>query len=413
MNATTTTTTMFEYRARDRSGGIHAGMMEGSSSAAVASALREKGYVPLRVDEKRTSALDKQLSIPGFKKKVKPKEVAIFSRQLATMVNSGLTLVRSLTILEEQTENPLFCKIISQVRQHVEQGSSLSSALDSYSGTFNHLYVSMIRAGEVGGALDETLVRLADTLESSVRLRSKVKSAMAYPIVVLSLIVLIVSGMLLFVVPIFKNMYDDLGGSLPLPTQMLINVSGFLTTFWWLFLGLAVGGITAFRRWKSSDAGKVSWDRLKLRAPIFGKLVQKVAISRFARTFSVLSRTGVPVLQALDIVAATAGNALVGEAINDVQASVKRGESLAGPLSRHEVFPPMVTHMMAVGEETGALDTMLSKVADFYDNEVDDTVSALTSLIEPLLIVVMGVAVGGILIALYLPMFNIANLIQQ
>lgn len=406
-------TTMFEYRARDRSGGVHAGVVEGSSSAAVASALREKGYVPLRIDEKKASALDKQLSIPGFKKKVKPKEVAIFSRQLATMVNSGLTLTRSLTILEEQTESELFRGIITEVRQQVEQGSSLSAALALHSATFNHLYVSMIRAGEVGGALDETLVRLADTLESTVRLRSKVKSAMAYPVVVLTLIVVIVAGMLLFVVPIFKGMYDDLGGTLPLPTLMLINISGVLTKFWWLFLALIIGGVVMFRRWKGSDTGRVSWDRMKLRAPVFGKLVQKVAISRFARTFSVLSRTGVPVLQALDIVSATAGNALVGQAVDDIQASVKRGESLAGPLSRHEVFPPMVTHMIAVGEETGALDTMLSKVADFYDNEVDDTVNALTSLIEPLLIVVMGLAVGGILIALYLPMFNIANLIQN
>jgi type IV pilus assembly protein PilC len=406
-------TMTFEYRARDRSGGVHAGVIEGSSSAAVASALREKGYVPLRIDEKRSSALDKQLSIPGFKKKVKPKEVAIFSRQLATMVNSGLTLTRALGILEEQTEGLLLRGIITDVRQQVEQGSSLSAALTNHPDAFNHLYVSMIRAGEVGGALDETLVRLADTLESTMRLRSKVKSAMAYPVVVLTLIVLIVAGMLLFVVPIFKGMYDDLGGTLPLPTLLLINISGFLTKFWWLFIGLTVGGVTLFRRWKRSETGRVSWDRLKLRAPVFGKLVQKVAISRFARTFSVLSRTGVPVLQALDIVAATAGNALVGQAVNDVQASVKRGESLAGPLSRHEIFPPMVTHMIAVGEETGALDTMLSKIADFYDNEVDDTVSALTSLIEPLLIVVMGVAVGGILIALYLPMFNIANLIQN
>ncbi|MEX1207278.1 MAG: type II secretion system F family protein [Acidimicrobiia bacterium] len=406
-------TTTFEYRARDRSGGVHAGVIEGSSSAAVASALREKGYVPLRIDEKRSSALDKEFSIPGFKKKVKPKEVAIFSRQLATMVNSGLTLTRALGILEEQTDGALLRGMITDVRQQVEQGSSLSAALANHPDAFNHLYVSMIRAGEVGGALDETLVRLADTLESTVRLRSKVKSAMAYPVVVLTLIVLIVAGMLLFVVPIFKGMYDDLGGTLPLPTLMLINISGFMTKFWWLFLGLMVGGVTLFRRWKRSETGQVSWDRLKLRAPVFGKLVQKVAISRFARTFSVLSRTGVPVLQALDIVASTAGNALVGQAVHDVQASVKRGESLAGPLSRHDIFPPMVTHMIAVGEETGALDTMLSKVADFYDNEVDDTVSALTSLIEPLLIVVMGLAVGGILIALYLPMFNIANLIQN
>lgn len=407
------TTATFEYRARDRKGSIHAGKMEGSSSAAVAGALRERGFVPLKIEEKRTSALDKELSIPGFKKKVKSKEVAIFSRQLATMVNSGLTLIRALSILEEQTETPLLSGIIQDVRSQVEQGSSLSAALETHPDVFNHLYVSMIRAGEVGGALDETLNRLADTLEANVRLRSKVKSAMAYPVVVLTLIILIVSGMLLFVVPIFENMYNDLGGTLPVPTRILINISGTITTFWWVFAAATIGSVIAFRRWKRTPEGKYTWDGLKLRAPIFGKVVQKVAISRFARTLSVLSRTGVPILQALDIVSITAGNALVSRAVEDVQASVKRGESLAGPLHRHEVFPPMVTHMMSVGEETGALDTMLAKVSDFYDQEVDDTVSALTSLIEPILIIVMGVAVGGILISLYLPMFNIANLIQN
>ncbi len=407
------TTATFEFRARDRSGNVHAGAMEGSSLSAVAAALREKGYIPLRIDEKKESRLDRELSIPGFRKKVKHKDVAIFSRQLSTMVNSGLTLIRALAILEEQTDNPVFADILTQVKTSVEQGNSLSAALERHPEVFNHLYVSMVRAGEVGGALDETLIRLADTLEATVRLRSKVKSAMAYPVVVFSLIVLIVSGMLIFVVPIFKKMYEDLGGTLPLPTQTLIAISGAITRFWYLEIGLLIGGVFGFRRWKKSPAGRVSWDKLKLRAPVFGGLVQKVAISRFARTFSVLSRTGVPVLQALDIVSATAGNALVSEAVVDVQASVRRGESLAGPLERHEVFPPMVTHMMSVGEETGALDTMLGKVADFYDSEVDDTVSALTSLIEPLLIIVMGVVVGGILICLYLPMFNIANLIKN
>ncbi|OFW66875.1 MAG: pilus assembly protein PilC [Actinobacteria bacterium RBG_16_68_21] len=406
-------TAIYEYKARDRSGNVHSGSMEGSSPASVAGALREKGYTALRVDAKRVSGLDREITIPGFKKKVKLKEVAIFSRQLATMVNSGLTLIRALAILEEQNENPALAGIIGEVRTNVEQGNSLSAALEQHPDVFNHLYVSMVRAGEVGGALDETLVRLADTLEAGVRLRSKVKSAMAYPVVVLVLIVCIVSGMLLFVVPIFQKMYEDLGGTLPLPTQALINISGAITKFWWVVLGSLLGGVIVFRRWKRTDTGKLRWDTLKLRAPVFGSLVQKVAISRFARTFSVLSRTGVPVLQALDIVAQTSGNALVSRAVTDVQASVRRGESLAGPLGRHEVFPPMVTHMMAVGEETGALDAMLAKVADFYDNEVDDTVNALTSLIEPILIIVMGVAVGGILISLYLPMFNIANLINN
>jgi len=407
-----TTALTYEYRAKDKSGAIHAGQMEGSSSAAVATTLREKGYVPLRIDEKQSTTLQKEIQIPGFKKKVKVKDISIFSRQLATMVNSGLTLIRALTILEEQSENSLLKEVLAEVKSKVEQGSSLSAAFDAFPDVFNHLYVSMVRAGEVGGALDETLVRLADTLEASVRLRSKVKSAMAYPMVVLVLIITIVTGMLVFVVPIFEGMYAELGGSLPLPTQLLINISGLLTSLWWLVLGGTIGAVVGFKRWRKTDVGAAAWDRFKVRLPIFGGVVQKISISRFARTFAVLSRTGVPVLQALDIVASTSGNWLVSEAAKDIQASVKRGESLVSPLHQHDIFPPMVTHMMAVGEETGALDTMLGKVADFYDTEVDDTVSALTSLIEPMLIVVMGVVVGGILISLYLPMFNIANLIQ-
>jgi len=402
----------YDYRARDKSGAIHSGQMEGSSPSAVAGTRREKGYIPLRIDARKSTTLQKEIQIPGFKKKVKTKDIAIFSRQLSTMVNSGLTLIRALTILDEQTENPVLKQVLGEVRTTVEQGSSLSAALAAHPNVFNNLYVSMVRAGEVGGALDETLVRLADTLEASVRLRSKVKSAMAYPMVVLVLIVVIVTGMLVFVVPIFEGMYADLGGTLPAPTQLLITFSGILTGFWWLILAVLVGSIVGFKRWKKTEAGLASWDRLKVRFPVFGPLVKKIAISRFARTFAVLSRTGVPVLQTLDIVSSTSGNWLMSEATKDIQASVKRGESLVSPLHRHEIFPPMVTHMMAVGEETGALDTMLAKVADFYDAEVEDMVNAMTSLIEPMLIVVMGVVVGGILISLYLPMFNIANLIQ-
>ncbi|MCB2223590.1 MAG: type II secretion system F family protein [Actinobacteria bacterium] len=407
-----TTSMMFEFKARDRTGKVHEGQLEASSNGAVVRTLKDRGLMPLSVTEKKASALQKEIRIPGFGGKVKQKEMAIFSRQLATMVNSGLTLIRSLSILEDQSENPVLKQIVSEVRSKVEQGVSLSVALEDHPKAFSTLYVSMVRAGEVGGALDETLIRLADTLESQARLRSQIKSAMAYPVVVLNLIVFIVLAMLVFVVPIFEKMYADLGGTLPFPTQILINISRFITGKWWLIAGVVGGFVYAFRSWKRSEQGHRQWDAMKLRFPVFGKLTQKVSISRFARTLSVLSRTGVPVLQALDIVAQTAGNTVVSDAVLDVQASVKRGESLAAPLERHEVFPPMVTQMMAVGEETGALDAMLSKVSDFYDREVDDTVSALTSLIEPMLIVVMGVVVGGILISLYLPMFNVASLIQ-
>jgi type IV pilus assembly protein PilC len=406
-------TLLYTYKARDRTGKVHAGEVEGDSTAAVARSLRERGMVPLNVSQKRVSAFEKELKLPGMGKKVKAKDLALMSRQMATMVNSGLSLIRALVILEQQAENPYLREVLTSVRLKVEQGTSLSAALEEHPKVFGQLYVSMVRAGEVGGALDETLDRLADTLEAATRLRSKVKSAMAYPVVVLNLVFFIVLAMMVFVVPIFENMYSDLGGELPLPTQTLINISGFMTGMWWLLLGGTGGTVYGFIRWKKTENGSRQWDALKLKLPIFGKLVQKVAISRFARTFAVLSRTGVPVLQALDIVAVTAGNATLADAIGDVQASVKRGESLADPLDRHEIFPPMVTQMMAVGEETGALDTMLAKVADYYDREVDDTVSALTSLIEPILIIVMGVVVGGILICLYLPMFNIANLIQS
>jgi len=407
-----TTALTYEYRARDKAGAVHVGQMEASSPAAVAGMLGTKGYLPLRIDEKKRTALQRDIQVPGLKKKIKVKDLAVFSRQLATMVNSGLTILRALLILEEQTESALLAKTVGEVRVMVEEGSSLSAAFEAYPDVFDNLYVSMVRAGEVAGALDETLARLADTIEAQMRLRSKVKSAMAYPVVVLGLIFFIVTAMLLFIVPVFETTYAELGGTLPAPTLMLIKISELLTSLWWLFgLGL-IGAVVGFKRWKKTEAGLAAWDRLKIGLPIFGKVVQKVALSRFARTFSVLSRTGVPVLQALDIVAATSGNWLVSTATLDIQDSVRRGEAMVEPLQRHDIFPPMVTHMMAVGEETGELDGMLSKVADFYDTEVQDTVDSLTSLIEPLLIVVMGVAVGGILISLYLPLFNIGNLIN-
>lgn len=402
----------FEYRARDRSGAVREGQLEASSAAAVARSLQEKGLVPLRVAERRVATLDKEIKIPGFGKKVKPKAVAVMSRQLATMVNSGLSLSRALSVLHQQTENPALAAVVGQVLAKVEQGSSLSAALAEHPKVFGYLYVSMIQAGEVSGALDETLLRLAENLEAGVRLRSKIRSAMAYPVVVMSLVVLVVTAMMLFIVPMFDRIYSDLGGELPVPTRVLMMISSVLGKWWWaaiLLTGLAVYG---FRRWIASEDGRRVWDRFKLKAPVFGSVVRKVAMSRFARTMAVLSRTGVPVLQALDIVSETAGNVLIADAVRDVRDSVKRGESLAAPLTRHEVFPPMVTQMMSVGEETGALDSMLSKVSQFYDQEVDDAVSAMTSLIEPLLIVVMGVVVGGILICLYLPMFNIGSLIQ-
>lgn len=403
----------FAYKVRDSSGKILDGQIEGSSQGAVVKSLRERGLIPLKIEEKAASTgLKTEIKIPGFSDRVKPKEVVVFSRQFATMVNSGLSLIRTLTILEQQTESSALKVIVSEVKTDVEKGSSLSVALEKHPKAFGTLYVAMVKAGEVGGVLDETLIRLADMMESAAALRSKVKSAMAYPVVVFGLVIVIVIAMLMFVVPMFENMYAELGGQLPVSTRILIGVSSKLTTYWYIVLAASGAGLFAFRRWKKTDNGRLMWDGIKLRFPIFGKLSHKTAISRFARTLSVLSRTGVPILQAIDIVGDTAGNAVLTKALEDVQSSVKSGESLSAPLAAHPIFPPMVVQMMAVGEETGALDTMLSKVADFYDREIDATVEALTSLIEPLLIILMGTTVGGILIALYLPMFNIASLIQ-
>ncbi|MDP8959666.1 MAG: type II secretion system F family protein [Actinomycetota bacterium] len=405
-------TATYSYRVKDRQGSIHSGTMDGLSTTAVARALRDRGFVPLAVEEESSSALQKEIKIPGLSGRVKVRDLAVFSRQFATMTNSGLSLLRSLSVLEEQTENKALANIIGEVKGDVERGSSLSAALEKHPKAFGKLYVSMIKAGEVGGVLDETLDRLADTLEAQVALRAKVKSAMTYPVVVFSLVILIVIAMLIFVVPMFEDLYRDLGGTLPLPTQILLGVSRIITKFWYIALLLVAGIAWAFRRWISSEQGRAHFDLIKLKLPVFGGLVHKTAISRFARTLSVLVRTGVPILQAMDIVAETSGNAVVSRAITDVQSSVREGESLAEPLTQHPVFPPMVVQMMAVGEETGALDTMLGKVADFYDREVEATVDALTSLIEPLLIVVMGLTVGGMLIALYMPMFNVVNLIE-
>lgn len=404
--------TTFTYKVRDRQGQVHDGEMEATTSGAVAKALREKGFTPIAVEEKASSALQKEIKIPGLSDRIKVKDVAVFSRQFATMINSGLSLLRSLNILAVQTDNKSLAKVIGEVKTKVETGASLSEAMADHPKAFNKLYVSMVRAGEVGGVLDETLLRLASTIEAQVELRQKIKSAMMYPTAVMGLVVLIVTAMLIFIVPMFENLYADLGGELPVPTKMLLALSKVITTYWWAALSLSFGSIYGFRRWIGTDDGRATFDRIKLRLPIFGNLVHKTAIARFSHTMAALTRTGVPILQAMDIVAETSGNAVVSAAVKDVQASIKEGESLAAPLANHDVFPPMVVQMMAVGEETGALDTMLEKVGEFYDKEVEAMVEGLTSLIEPLLIVVLGATVGGMLVALYLPMFNVINLIE-
>jgi type IV pilus assembly protein PilC len=400
--------TTYAYRVRDRKGSLVTGELQADSEDLVLAKLREQHYIPLEVKEKK-AGLSREFHI--LPEKAKLKDLSVFSRQFATMVNSGLPLLRSLAILEDQTQSKYLAKVVGQVRLDVEQGSSLSAALAKHPRAFSQLYVSMVRAGETSGTLDDVLLRLADTIEREVSLRRQIKSAMTYPIVVTGLVIVILSAMLIFVVPTFKDLYQQLGGTLPLPTRLLVGLSDIVRGSFLIVAALIIAFVFLFRWWRKGP-GKLAWDKFKLKIPIFGKLFHKSALARFARTLSVLNRSGVPILHALDIVQETVGNQLVANAVKDLQAGVKEGESIAGPLSRHAVFPPMVVQMMAVGEETGALDTMLEKIAIFYDEEVAAAVESLTSLIEPVLIAVVGGAVGAIVIALYLPTFRIFELIK-
>ncbi len=405
-------TSTYAYKVRDKTGKLVVGQLEAESEQLLVAKLRQMGYTPIAIDEHRSEKLSREIQIPGLSNRIRLKDVAVFSRQFATMINSGLTLLRALYILAEQTESKPLAAIVNQVRIDVEKGSSLSGALGKHPKAFSRLYVSMVKAGEVGGALDSVLTRLADTIEKQVELRRKVKSAMTYPVVVGVLVAVIVSAMLLFVIPMFKGLYAELGGELPLPTTILINISSVCRQYWYFVFVVQIGIIVGLRRWITTEEGRKRWDAIKLKMPVMGVLVKKTALARFSRTLSALVRSGVPILESLDIVADTSGNSVVAAGILDAQAGVKQGEGLSERLANHDVFPPMVVQMMAVGEETGALDEMLDKIADFYDAEVEATVNALTSLIEPLLIVLMGSAVGGMVIALYLPMFNIIKLIE-
>jgi type IV pilus assembly protein PilC len=401
----------FAYKVRDREGRIVEGSLEADSSELVVNKLRSMGYVPVAIERADASALKKDVKLP-FGGKVKQKDVAVLSRQFATMINSGLSLIRALHILEEQTESQKLRETTKSVRTDVERGASLAQALSRHPKVFSRLYVAMVKAGETGGVLDRVLLSLASTIEKQVELKRKIKSAMTYPVAVFAIVIIIVTAMLLFVVPMFEELYSELGGQLPLPTRLLLAVSGFVGKFAPFIIVAEVIAAWGLRRWVATDKGRAVWDSLKLRIPVFGKLIHKTAITRFCRTLSVLLRSGVPVLESLEITSETVGNTVLARAVKDTQEAVKSGESIATPLAAHPVFPPMVVQMLAVGEETGAVDDMLERVADFYDQEIEATVDALTSLLEPLLIVVMGATVGGMVVALYMPMFNIINLIQ-
>ncbi|WP_217615286.1 type II secretion system F family protein [Cellulomonas sp. GbtcB1] len=401
----------FEYQALDSGGKIHKGRIEAPHQGAVAGRLKTMGIAPVAINEVSTSGLNKEIRIGGGSG-VKTKDLAVMARQLATMVAAGLSILRALSILADQTENKALAKVLGQVRGDVETGQSLSSAMERHKDVFPPLMLNMVRAGEVGGFLEEVLLSIANNFEAEVKLRGKVKSAMTYPVVVFCIAILAVIGMLMFIVPVFSNMFEELGAELPAPTKVLVWLSEFLK---WTALPLAVaGGVFAFwwSKHKNDLAVREKFDPFKLKIPVFGSLFKKVAIARFTRNFGTMIRSGVPLLQALDIVGDTSGNIVISHAVKDVRDSVRTGQSLTGPLAQHKVFPPMVVQMMAVGEDTGALDTMLDKVADFYDQEVEATTEQLTSLIEPIMIVVIGAIIGGMIVALYMPIFSIYGAIQ-
>ncbi len=394
----------FVFKAMDLAGAKASGEVDAESKQAVADQLKARNLIVLDIAAKHSS---REINIELFQK-IKAAELTIMTRQMSTMVSSGMTILRALYVLEAQTENKKLQETIMGVRRDVEAGLPLSDAFARHPKVFDPLYVAMTRAGETGGVLDSALLRVADQLEKADSLRRQVKSAMAYPIVVLSFALLVLLALVAFIVPVFVGVFADLGGELPSITQFTVLLSKILTGYWYLLFGVTFGVVYAFRRWKRSDRGRRQWDRFRLRIPFkIGDIVQKIALARWSRTLSALVSGGVPILQALDITGKTAGNDVVEQAMIDVIANVKAGGTIAAPLKNAPVFPGMVCSMVAVGEETGSLDSMLAKIADFYEDQVDAAVKSLTSILEPLMIVVMGGIVGFIVISMYLPLFKV------
>lgn len=402
----------FDYSVRDRAGKLVTGQLEADNQTLVVQKLKGMGYSPVTINASNTGA-NREIRIPGLsrKGKVKLKELAIFSRQFATMINSGLPLLRSLNILTEQTDNAEFSKVLREVRNDVETGVALSSALGRHPKVFPPLMVNMTKAGEIGGFLDSVMMQIAQNYEAEVKLRGKVKSAMTYPVVVFVMAILMCTAMLIFVVPTFAGIFSSLGGTLPAPTRAVVFLSNTLKSYFYIFAIIMIAMWVAYKKNKDKPGFRDVSDPLKLKMPVFGKLFQKIALARFARNLGTMMHSGVPILQSLDIVADTTGNVVLARAIRDVQDSVRTGEALAKPLENHPVFPSMVVQMMAVGEDTGALDTMLEKIAEFYDQEVEATTEQLTALIEPLMIAFLGIVVGSMIVAMYLPIFDVFNLI--
>ncbi len=397
----------FKYVAKDQQGKTVSAILEAKDNTSLIDLLRKRGLIIISIKETKLQALKAK-----GKAKVKMEDLVIFTRQLATMVDSGIPLVQALDVLAEQIQKPGFRAVVGSLRDNIETGSSLSEALSRHPGIFSTLFVNMVRAGESSGMLDDILERLADYLEKTNALQSKVKSSFIYPGLVVSMALIITSVLIFKVVPTFKEIFDTLGGQLPLITRWLIAFSNLArSSAHFLLGGLFLLGFT-FVRIIRTEKGRLQFDKLLLKAAIIGILLRKVAIARFARTLSTLIKSGVPILNSLEIVAKTSGNKVIEMAVNQVRTNIREGENIAEPLARSGVFPPMVTRMIGVGEQTGELEKMLSKIADFYEEQVDTAVNGLTSMIEPLIIAFLGIVVGGIVAAMFLPIFKITELIQ-
>ena len=409
----------FTYVARDRSGHQLEDTAEAASKDALLAQLRGKGLFVSTVSERRAAKPAKKKGMGQmvlFKGRVKLRELSIFYRQFATMINAGVSLIRCLDVLEQQTSSYRLKEIIRDLESEIEGGASLSQAMTKYPGTFTQLATGLVRAGEVGGVLDETLSRLATFIEKDMDLRRKIKSAMTYPIVVLMFATTIVLVLTTYILPKFIEVFTDLGlkkESFPLPTLMLMRASEFMIHNWWLLIIIVVGLHIVFKRVKATKTGKRVWDTLSLKAPVFGGLIHKVAIARFSRTLGTLMGSGVPILQAMETTAGTITNDLISDAVLTARANIRQGDTIADPLAASKQFPPMVVQMITIGEETGQLDDMLEKVADFYEAEVDSTLDSLTVALEPLLIVLLGLVVGFIVISMFLPMIALIEGLSQ
>jgi len=399
---------IYKWEGKTSKGSVKKGEMEAPSEAAIRIHLRQQNIIPTKIAAKGKEI---KISLP-MGKKVPQRTIAIFTRQLATMIDAGLPLVQSLDILASQQENKLFKKILREIREDVEGGSTFAGALKKHPGTFDDLYTNLVVAGEEGGILDNILTRLSNYIEKAEALKKKVKSAMIYPGIIVSVAILVVIILMLFVIPVFETMFKSAGQSLPLPTLIVLTISKLIKKYIVVMLPAAILFVYLFRKFYKTETGTILIDRLILKVPVFGMLLKKVAVARFARTLGTLVSSGVPILDGLQIVSKTAGNRTVETAILNARASIREGETIAEPLGRSGIFPAMVIQMISVGESTGALDSMLTKIADFYDDEVDVAVSNLTSLLEPFLMVFLGVVIGGVVIAMYLPIFQMASAVH-